>query len=479
MRSHHSVLRHKITVPLVMQTIVLVTALSVNAIATPTQWSFEHVIHSAQQNDPWLTANKHQQQALESMSEAVNTLPTPTMTLGLANLPVDSFNFSQEAMTQVNVGVSQKFPRGDSITIKNQQLRIKSQAYPYQRQDRAAKVAVEVANLWLDIYQRQESIVLINKNRELFEQLVNIAQARYGSFAGVTGQQDIVRAQLEVTRLDDRLTQLAQQQNSLWGALKQWLISPNALQHDNEVLLSTPLFSTMMVSKQLPSIQPLLADLWPLQSRNSQSALHKLTRVMQNHPAILAINKKILATKTGIQLAEQAYQPEWGVNAHYGYRDDDPMGTSRSDFFSIGVSFDLPLFTNTSQDMAVKSAISSTEAVKTEKLLVMRQLLSRYDSAQATLTQLQARKSLYQKQLIPQTNALAKAALTAYNNDRGDFIDVIKARIARLDADIALLAINVNRQKIMMTLNYLAIGYIPQTSHVADHNNAFNLRELP
>jgi outer membrane protein TolC len=447
--------------------------------ATPTQWSFEHVIHSAQQNDPWLTANKHQQQALESMSEAVNTLPTPTMTLGLANLPVDSFNFSQEAMTQVKVGVSQKFPRGDSITIKNQQLRIKSQAYPYQRQDRAAKVAVEVANLWLDIYQRQESIVLINKNRKLFEQLVNIAQARYGSFAGVTGQQDIVRAQLEVTRLDDRLTQLAQQQSSLWGALKQWLISPNALQRDNEVLLSTPLFSTMMVSKQLPSVQPLLADLLPLQSRDSQSALHKITRVMQNHPAILAINKQILATKTGIQLAEQAYKPEWGVNAHYGYRDDDPMGTSRSDFFSIGVSFDLPLFTNTSQDMAVKSAISSTEAVKTEKLLVMRQLLSRYDSAQATLTQLQARKSLYQKQLIPQTNALANAALTAYNNDRGDFIDVIKARIARLDADIALLAINVNQQKIMMTLNYLAMGYIPQTSHVADHNNAFNLRELP
>jgi outer membrane protein TolC len=462
-----------------MPTIVLVTALSVNAMATPTQWSFEHVIHSAQQNDPWLTANKHQQQALESMSEAVNTLPTPTMTLGLANLPVDSFNFSQEAMTQVKVGVSQKFPRGDSITIKNQQLRIKSQAYPYQRQDRAAKVAVEVANLWLDIYQRQESIVLINKNRKLFEQLVNIAQARYGSFAGVTGQQDIVRAQLEVTRLDDRLTQLAQQQSSLWGALKQWLISPNALQRDNEVLLSTPLFSTMMVSKQLPSVQPLLADLLPLQSRDSQSALHKITRVMQNHPAILAINKQILATKTGIQLAEQAYQPEWGINAHYGYRDDDPMGTSRSDFFSIGVSFDLPLFTNTSQDMAVKSAISSTEAVKTEKLLVMRQLLSRYDSAQATLTQLQARKSLYQKQLIPQTNALAKAALTAYNNDRGDFIDVIKARIARLDADIALLAINVNQQKIMMTLNYLAIGYIPQTSQVADHNNAFNLRELP
>jgi outer membrane protein TolC len=462
-----------------MPTIVLVTALSVNAMATPTQWSFEHVIHSAQQNDPWLTANKHQQQALESMSEAVNTLPTPTMTLGLANLPVDSFNFSQEAMTQVKVGVSQKFPRGDSITIKNQQLRIKSQAYPYQRQDRAAKVAVEVANLWLDIYQRQESIVLINKNRELFEQLVNIAQARYGSFAGVTGQQDIVRAQLEVTRLDDRLTQLAQQQSSLWGALKQWLISPNALQRDNEVLLSTPLFSTMMVSKQLPSVQPLLADLLPLQSRDSQSALHKITRVMQNHPAILAINKQILATKTGIQLAEQAYQPEWGINAHYGYRDDDPMGTSRSDFFSIGVSFDLPLFTNTSQDMAVKSAISSTEAMKTEKLLVMRQLLSRYDSAQATLTQLQARKSLYQKQLIPQTNALANAALTAYNNDRGDFIDVIKARIARLDADIALLAINVNQQKIMMTLNYLAMGYIPQTSHVADHNNAFNLRELP
>ena len=66
-------------------------------------------------------------------------------------------------------------------------------------------------------------------------------------------------------------------------------------------------------------------------------------------------------------MAKQKYKPEWGVNASYGYRDDDPMGNSRADLFSVGVTFDLPLFTDNRQDKEVKSAISKTEAIKTEK----------------------------------------------------------------------------------------------------------------
>ena len=54
------------------------------------------------------------------------------------------------------------------------------------------------------------------------------------------------------------------------------------------------------------------------------------------------------------------------------------MGNSRADLFSVGVTFDLPLFTDNRQDMTVKSAISATEAVKTEKILLLRQLLGAF-----------------------------------------------------------------------------------------------------
>ena len=185
--------------------------------------SFKQAIKKAQKNDPWITGNKHQQQAITAMSHVANTLDDPKVSLGFANLPTNGLDFGQEGMTQFKVGFTQMFPRGDSLAIKKRQLGLQSQAYPFQRQDRKAKVAVTVGSLWLDVYQVQQSIALIEKNRSLFEQLADIAQASYSSALGKTRQQDIVRAQLELTRLEDRLSLLAQQQNRYQGMLSQWL----------------------------------------------------------------------------------------------------------------------------------------------------------------------------------------------------------------------------------------------------------------
>ena len=326
----------------------------VHAVVNGTIWSFNSTIKTAQQNDPWLTGNKHQQQAIESMSHAVNSMPDPKMSVAMANLPTDGFDFSQEGMTQLKVGITQMFPRGDTLAIKNQQLRIESEAYPFQRADRKAKVAVTVGNLWLDAYRVQQSIALIEKNRSLFEQLADVAQASYSSAVGKTRQQDLVRAQLELTRLDDRLDILAQQQNAYLGMLSQWLTSAFSNRNEHNTISTISQLHTMQLTKALPDIDLLNAQLI---LGKSWLSIEELANYFAQHPAVYAIDKKISATKTGINLAEQQYKPEWGVNASYGYRDDDPMGNNRADLFSVGVTFDLPLFTENRQDMAVKRSL--------------------------------------------------------------------------------------------------------------------------
>ena len=72
----------------------------------------ETAVRQAQLNDPWLAGNRHSQDAVESLSVAAGTYPDPKMTLSLVNLATDSFDFNQEAMTQLKVGVSQMFPPG-------------------------------------------------------------------------------------------------------------------------------------------------------------------------------------------------------------------------------------------------------------------------------------------------------------------------------------------------------------------------------
>ena len=456
-------------------------------------WSFNSTVTTAQKNDPWLSGNKHQQQAVEALSNAASSLPDPKMSVAFANLPTDGFDFSQEGMTQLKVGITQMFPRGDSLTIKNQQLRIQSEAYPFQRNDREAKVAVTVGSLWLDAYNVQQSIILIEQNRSLFEQLADVAQASYSSTLGKTRQQDIVRAQLELTQLDDRLDILAQQQNAYIGMLSQWL-STAFLNDSTQVnIAQLGQLQNMKLAKQLPQLDLLHTGLShtgatrsnadstglsnTAMSNNPWLSVEELTKQFVKHPAVIALDKKILATKTGISLAEQAYQPEWGINASYGYRDDDPLGNNRADLFSVGVTFDLPLFTDNRQDMTVKSAVSATEAVKTEKILLLRQLLGAFSSAQGRLSRLNSRKTLYQTRLLPQIHDQAEASLTAYTNDDGDFSEVVRSRIAVLNAEIEQLKIAVEQQKIILELNYLFVGSLAMNNTSNNPQQNFAPRE--
>jgi outer membrane protein TolC len=420
--------------------------------------SFEMAIKLAQKSDPWLTGNFHKQRSIESMSTAVSTLPDPKISIGLANLPTNGFDFGQEEMTQAKIGIAQMFPRGDTLTIKSQQLRIQSEAFPFQRQDREAKVAVTVGSLWLDAYRVQQSIALIEKNRSLFEQLADIAEASYSSALGKTRQQDIVRAQLELTQLEDRLEKLGQQKNRFEGMLSQWLTKFSTSNDSVETTLYSDFsLHDIELSHQIPQIDLLNNKLVHSQSwLNSQ----ELVQYFTSHPSVIAIEKKVSATKTGIKLAEQKYQLEWGVSASYGYRADDPMGRSRADLFSVGVTFDLPLFTENRQDKEVQSAIFKTEAIKTEKLLLLRQLLGSYSSAKGRLLRLKNRQNLYTSKLLPQIHDQAEASLTAYTNDDGDFAEVVRSRIAVLNAEIDELTLNVEEQKLNLELNYLFIGSI-------------------
>jgi outer membrane protein TolC len=420
--------------------------------------SFEQAIKVAQQNDPWLDGSRHKQQSLAFLSYAANTQADPKVSVAFANLPTDGFDFSQEGMTQLKVGVSQMFARGDSLNIKNQQLKLQSQQQPLQRQDRKNKVAVTVGSLWLDLYRVQQSIILIEKNRGLFEQLSEVAEASYGSALGKTRQQDIVRAQLELTRLEDKLNQLQQQDDNYQGMLGRWLttFSVNTQRNQTGIDLST-ITLPLIVNKQLPDF-----ELSNHANFNNEQWLteEKLASLLSLHPSVKSIDKKIAATETGIELAEQKYHPQWGVNASYGYRGDDVMGNSRADLFSVGVVFDVPLFTENRQDNEVKSAISQTEAVKTEKLLLLRKLMSAFISAKGRFIRLTERQALYQKKLLPQIHDQAEVSLTAYTNDDGDFAEVVRARIAELNAEIDYLAINVQKQKIILEINYLFVGSV-------------------
>lgn len=402
----------------------------------PEPLKLEQAVALAVDADPWLTGSQFTQEALNDEAIAAATLPDPRVSLMAGNFPVDSFDINQEGMTQLSVGISQMFPRGDSLSLTRRQKQQLAEQHPLLRLDRRAKVGATVSQLWLEVFKAQESIRLIEQDRALFEQLVDAAKAGYSSALGRARQQDVIRAQLELTRLEDRLTMLRQQQQAAQKLLSEWIGAPATVP-------LAPVLPTQSLSRPLsvPTIE--------------YANEHTRYEWIRHHPALRALDQRIDATQTGVDLAKQKYKPEWGLTAQYGYRDNDPMGRDRADLFSVGVNFDLPIFTGNRQDKEVSAAVNRTEAIKTEKHLLGRRLMAELETASVQLARLDERQALYADQLLPQMAEQAEASLTAYNNDDGDFAEAVRARIAELNAKVDALAIAVDRQKTIAQINYL------------------------
>jgi len=426
--------------------LLLLAGFSSNTCAAEAPLSLEQAISFAVNNDPWLKGNKLNEQALLAESIADGELPDPSLSVGLLNLATDTFNFDQEPMSQFAVGLAQTFPRGDTLKLKRRQKREQSAAYPFLRADRKARVALKVSLLWLDTFLAQRSVALIENNRYLFEQLVDVAHANYTATSGSTRQQDVIRAELELSRLKDRLSSLWQGHDAAQQALGEWL-------------------SAELVNRALPdNLQN--NDLTASSFDDQQQTM---ARIVQ-HPRVLAIDRKIESISTGLELAHQQYKPEWGINAAYAYRDDAPGGDDRADFFSMGITVDLPLFTANRQDQRVSAASHRRAAVQTERDLLLRELRSGYQQAGAQLLRLDEREKLYQQYLLPQMHDQADATLAAYTSDGGDFTEVMRARIAELNTKIMALQLKVKRQKTLAKMHYFVVASVVDESIQGEHN---------
>ena len=174
------------------------------------------------------------------------------------------------------------------------------------------------------------------------------------------------------------------------------------------------------------------------------------------HPSIVAIDQRIAAKRTQVSLAKQSYKPQLGVNMGYGYRADNQAGESRADLLSVGVSIDLPLFTDNRQDQQVNAAIANAEAIKTDKRVALQSLKGQYFKEVSQLERIEQRNTLYQNTLLPQMSQQAQATLNAYTRDDGDFSDVMRARISELNAKIDALNIQIDKHIIIARLNYYA-----------------------
>ncbi|MDP2559704.1 TolC family protein [Psychrobium sp. 1_MG-2023] len=420
---------------IITASVVFASVLGTIAPAAATELTLDAALKKALADDLWLKANAQQQQAIVALSEVDSTLPDPVMSVGLVNLAADSLAFNQEPMSQLKIGISQKFARGDSLALKRSQRLQQSKTYPLMRQVRQAQITKALSQHWLTLYHNAQAIRLIEQQRPTLEQLISSAERSYGAGLGSVKQSDITAAQLDLLLLDDRVLSYQTNFNALKQQLNSWL----------------PAQALM---------QPLALEVMHNQPQINASSINWLNQLSQ-HPEVLVVAQQVDVLKQGVDLAKESEKPQWGVSASYGYRNSAPNGSSRADLFSVGLSVDLPIFSRDKQRQQVNAAQARVASKGTERLLLIQQLSARAHSTLAKKQQLMKRQQIFSQTIVGKNRLQHQAALTNYGNDLGQLSSILRSQLALINAHLTLLAISVELQQLDIELNYLLTSVKP------------------
>ena len=124
-------------------------------------------------------------------------------------------------MTQAQLGIRQVFPRSRTRSLGTK----KFEAMAAEAQDSALAREREVLEAtrmaWLEIYYWQRARATVSDSRPFFEDLVAVTRSLYS--VGRKSQADVLRAELELSRLDDRLIESDRSAAEAQARLSRWL----------------------------------------------------------------------------------------------------------------------------------------------------------------------------------------------------------------------------------------------------------------
>lgn len=388
--------------------------------------TLEQAEQLAVQADPAVERYLATSRSFEETSIADDTLPDPRLRLGAVNVPTDSFDLEQEQMTQLRLGVQQNFPRGDSLSKKRQKSRLLSDAASTMADAEKLRIIREVRENYLNLYYEVTAYEVVRETRKLFNELLKITESSYA--AGRVNQQDVMLADLEMSRLDDRAAKILIQQETYQAKLSQW-IGDIAW---GDIDMAFPVLPTL-----------------PGENEIEQLIVH--------HPLIRAQDARIAASKKNTEIAEQDYKPGWSLLLDYGYRSgNNPDGSERADFATAIVSLDIPLFTADRQDRSVAASQQKTDAERYVKDDELRRLKQDYEKNLRSWKRLGEREELYRHSLLKSAKNNSRAALNAYQSGVSEFNTLMRAQITELDVRLEDLRVRVDRALAKANLLYIA-----------------------
>ncbi|HET6428227.1 MAG TPA: TolC family protein [Phycisphaerae bacterium] len=383
--------------------------------------------------NPQLQAAFYRWRAAVEQEPQARALPDPRLTYRY---------FIREVETRVGpqknaVGLSQTFPWFGKLSLRGEAASEAAQAE--RNRYEAVKVALfqRVKDAFYDYYYLKQATEVTRENIELLKQVEAVARARYR--AGQGAYPDVIRAQVELGKLSDRLETLRE--------------------------LRSPIVARLNATMNRPASAPLP---WPggiVEERMDLDDEQVLACVNEYNPELKALADEEARQRTLIELARKEYYPDVTLGVDYidvgksiGGRHPPDDG---QDALSVTASLNVPVWRDKYAAGVREARYRRLAAARTREdranALAAEVKLALYDFHDA------GRKiGLYRDTLLPKAQQSYKATLTAYQAGKAEFDAVMDAERVLLDFQLSAERALSDRAKALARIEMLVGRDLPR-----------------
>lgn len=387
------------------------------AFAGETSVRLDEVVQEALANNPDIKASLQRWESSKAVIPQVQTLPDPRVTAGYRDM----------ARQDVMYGLSQEIPFPGKLGLKGEVAARQSDRIEQDYLATQLTVIARLKEVFYDLHFIHDSIRILRQTMLLLKEFERTATARYS--VGQAAQQDVLRAQTEISRLLARLATLEQRRQSLHAGINRIL---NRLPSDPLGIPEEIRFTPMRYA---------LAELNELLDRTSPLLRGQQRTVEQGNQAIA--------------LAKREYYPDFELS---GLGTRDPVMNVNG--YQVMLNIKIPLYYATKQREGVNEAVASRDAAFQDLHALRQELLARIkdDVAQAERAELLIK--LLRDAIIPQSRLTLASAQASYAVGSVDFLTLLNSLLTLQENELEFHSEMVEHKKALARLEGI-IGVAP------------------
>jgi outer membrane protein TolC len=361
----------------------------------------EALIQEGLARNPEIQASQARWEMLRAKAGQAGSLEDPMLMFRVQNALIkDPVAFDKDVMTAKVIGISQQIPFAGKRALAAQAAQQTAEAGHWQYEERRLELARMIKETYFRLFYVDQALPIVDRNIQVLDDLIRFTETMYG--VGNALQQDVLKAQVERSKMEDMRIILEQQRRSLKATLNTLLYRPAEM---------------ALPAVQGVTIEPLLLS------------VEKLAILAEEkRPMLKGLAVEVEKGKAGQALARKEFYPDFNVAFEYMQR-EPAMETPGDDMYTLGVTINLPIQRRRRQAM-VAEARAETRMAGEELNMQRNAIRQNIEDGLSRLERSRRMAELYRTAIIPQANGALDSAMAAYRVGKADFMNVLDSQMA-------------------------------------------------